>query len=191
MSRQGNGTARRRRLGDDDRGQLVLVAAAVLALALVPLGFAYLQLGYHADVRATSAEESPGSETVRLLERAVHEASGEATGQPWAGRDGAAARVNRTLAADIDAIEAAQVERGIAAEIRQNGTAAATWTDGNCPSGSGREFGACETSGGLVIQERAGETHLVAVAFDVQVVSERGEAELTVVVRAVGGQAPA
>lgn len=173
----------------DDRGQLVLVAAAMLALALIPLGFAYLQLGYHADVRAAGAEESPGSETLRLLERAVHEASDEAVGQPWAGRSGAAAQVNRTLAEDVDAIEAAQVERGIAAEVRQNASEAEEWAIANCPGGSaGQAFGDCETSGGLVLQDRAGETHLVAVAFDVHVVSERGEAELTVVVRAVGGR---
>jgi hypothetical protein len=189
MSGLDGGGALPRRLRDDGRGQLVLVAAAVLALALVPLSFAYLQLGYHADVRAASADESPGSETVRLLERAVHEASGEATGQPWPGRAGAAAQVNRTLSEDIDAIEAAQVERGIAAEILQNGTAAGAWADANCPGGpEGRQFGPCETRGGLVLQERAGETHLVAVAFDVSVVSERGEAELTVVIRAVGGR---
>jgi hypothetical protein len=166
----------------------VLVAAAVLALALVPLGFAYLQLGYHADVRAQSAEESPGSETLRLLERAVHEVSDEAIGQPWAGRDGAAAQINDSLAANIDDIEAAQVERGIASEVRQNGSAAERWAARNCPGGPGQAFGDCETRGGLVLQERAGETHLVAVAFDVTVVSERGEAELTVVVGSVGGR---
>ena len=171
---------------DTDRGQMVLVAAAVLALAILPLGFAYLQLGSHADVRAQTAEASPGSETVRLLERAVHTASGEAAGQPWAARSGAASQANRSLESDIDAIEAAHVDRGVAAAIDQNASTAAAWRSENCPSGSGREFGACETRGGLVLQERAGETHLVAVAFDVTVVSERGETELTVVVRTVG-----
>jgi hypothetical protein len=173
----------------DDRGQLVLVAAAMLALALIPLGFAYLQLGYHADIQAATAESSPGSETLRLLERAVHEAGDEAVGQPWAGRAGTAARVNSALAADIDAIEAAQVERGVATEVRQNATEAAEWTTANCPEGSGRLFGDCETRGGLVLQERGNETHLLAVAFDVQIVSERGETTLTVVIRTVGGRA--
>lgn len=168
--------------GRGDRGQVVLVAAAVLALAIVPLGFAYLQLGSHADVRAQSAEASPGSETIRLLERAVHDAAGDTAGQPWPGRAGAAARVNRSLRMHIDDIAAAQVDRGVAAEISQNESAAAAWTAANCPEGRGREFGTCESRGGLVLQERAGETHLLAVAFDVTVVSERGEAELTVVV---------
>jgi len=175
--------------GRNDRGQLVLVAAAVLALAIVPLGFAYLQLGSHADVRAQSAEASPGSETVRLLERAVHDAASDAAGQPWAGRAGAAAQANESLDGHIDDIAAAQVDRGVAAEITQNASAAGDWTAENCPSGRGREFGTCENRGGLVVQERAGETHLLAVAFDVTVVSERGEAELTVVVRPVSGGA--
>lgn len=181
--------SRRFGFGRDDRGQLVLVAAAMLALALIPLGFAYLQLGYHADVQAAGADGSPGSETLRLLERAVHEASGEAVGQPWAGREGAAARVNSSLDEDVDAIEAAQVERGVAAEVRQNASEATEWADANCPEGSGRSFGDCEARGGLVLQERATETHLLAVAFDVQIVSERGETDLTVVIRAVGGRA--
>lgn len=161
----------------------------MLALALIPLGFAYLQLGYHADVQAAGAEQSPGSETLRLLERAVHEASDEAVGHPWTGRVGAAAQVNRTLKEDVDTIEAARVERGIAAEIRQNASEATVWAASNCPGGSGQNFGDCETRGGLVLQDRAGETHLVAVAFDVTVVSERGETELTVVIRVVGGRA--
>jgi hypothetical protein len=165
---------------------MVLVAAAVLALAILPLGFAYLQLGSHADVRAQTASDAPGQETVRLLERAVHAASGDAAGQPWAARSGAAAQANRSLDSDIDDIESAQVDRGIAADIRQNASAAAAWSAENCPSGGGREFGACETSGGLVLQERASETHLLAVAFDLTVVSERGEIELVVV---VGGDA--
>lgn len=169
-----------------DRGQMVLVAAAVLALAILPLGFAYLQLGTHMDVRAQTAADAPGQETVRLLERAVHAASGEAAGQPWAARRGAVVQANRSLASDIDDIESAQVDRGIAAEIQQNTSAAAAWTAEHCPSGRGREFGACETSGGLILQERAGETHLVAVVFDVAVVSEHGETELVVV---VGGDA--
>jgi len=178
---------RRSGFADDESGQLVLVAAALLALALVPLGFAYLQLGYHADVQAAAAEDSPGSETLRLLERAAHDAGADAPGRPWAGRTAVAAQVNRSLAEDVEAIEAAQVERGIAAEIRQNATEAAEWAAANCPGGSGRAFGDCETRGGLVLQERAGETALVAVSFDVRVVSERGEADLTVVIRSVGG----
>ena len=168
--------------GRDDRGQLVLVAAAVLALAIIPLGFAYLQLGSHADVRAQSVEPATGTETIRLLERAVHDAGDDVAGQPWAGRAGAATRANKSLDSHIDDIEAAQVDRGIAAEIVQNGSAAAAWASESCPAGRGREFGACERRGGLVLQERAGETYLVAVAFDVTVVSERGAAELTVLV---------
>jgi len=165
---------------------MVLAAAAMLALALVPLGFAYLQLGYHEDVAATGEPETPGSETVRLLERAVYDAGGEATGHPWAGRAGAARQVNQSLEPRVDSIEAAQLDRGVAARIERNASAAEEWLTGNCPGGPGRLFGDCEVRGGLVLQDRAGETHLVAVAYDVRVVDDRGETVLTVIIRAGG-----
>lgn len=174
-----------------DRGQLVLVAAAVLALALVPVAFAYLQLGYHDDVRAQSADHDAAAETVRLLERAVHEAATRTTGRPWAGRAGVANQVNRSLEDDVETVESAQVERGVASRISQNGSAASSWATESCPDGVDRDFGSCETRGGLVLQERAGETHVVAVAFDVHLVEPAGEVDLTVVVRAVGGRVSA
>ncbi|GAB7014255.1 DUF7261 family protein [Halolamina salina] len=170
----------------NDRGQTVLVAAAMLALALLPLGFAYLQLGYHEDVAASTAPETPGSETIRLLERAVYDAGGEAVGHPWQGRTGAVAQVNASLAPREREIEAAQVERGVAVRIERNGSAADAWATENCPSGAGRLFGDCDAIGGMVVQERAGETHLLAVAYDLRVVDDRGETALTVVVRADG-----
>ena len=171
---------------ESDRGQTVVVAAAMLALALIPLGFAYLQLGYHDDVAASTAPETPGSETLRLLERAVYDAGGEATDHPWQGRAGAVAQVNDSLAPRERDIEAAQVKRGVAVRVERNVTAASAWAAGNCPSGTGRLFGDCETIGGMVVQERADETHLLAVAYDLRVVDDRGETALTVVVRADG-----
>lgn len=171
----------------DGRGQLVLVAAAVLALALVPVAFAYLQLGYHGDVEAQSADRVAGTETVRLLERAVHEAADRAAGRPWAGRAGVARQVNDSLGEDAESIERARVDRGVAAEIRQNASAASSWATSDCPGGVDRSFGPCETRGGLVMQERDDDAHLVAVAFDVHIVGPESETDLTVVVRAVGG----
>jgi hypothetical protein len=178
---------RRKTLDRDERGQTVLVAAAMLALALIPLGFAYLQLGYHEDVTASTEPETPGSETIRLLERAVYDASAEATGHPWQGREGAVAQVNASLAPRENDIAAAQVKRGVAVRIERNASAASGWAAENCPVSAGRVFGDCEAIGGLVVQERAGETHLLAVAYDLRVVDDRGETALTVVVRANGG----
>lgn len=165
---------------------MVLVAAALLALALVPLGFAYLQLGYHEDIASTTEPDRPGSETVRLLERAVYDAGGEPVGHPWAGRAGAAQQVNRSLSPREADIETAQLRQGVAVSIERNATTASRWAGANCPNGPGRLFGDCEALDGLVLQERAGETHLLAVAYDVRVVDDRGEATLTVVLRASG-----
>jgi hypothetical protein len=177
---------RRETLGRDERGQTVLVAAAMLALALIPLGFAYLQLGYHEDVAASTEPETPGSETIRLLERAVYDAGGEATGHPWQGRKGAVAKVNASLAPRESDIAAAQVKRGVAVRIERNASAASDWASENCPVGAGRVFGDCEAIGGVVVQERAGETHLLAVGYDLRIVDDRGGTALTVVIRAGG-----
>ena len=124
----------------------------MLALALIPLGFAYLQLGYHEDVAASAEPETPGSETIRLLERAVYDAGGEATGHPWQGRSGAVAQVSASLVPREEDIEAAQVKRGVAVEVERNTSAAAAWAAENCPNGSGRLFGDCEAIGGMVVQ---------------------------------------
>lgn len=62
---------------DSYRGQLVLAAAVVIAIALVPVVIAYLQLGYHADIEASADYEDPLANGRRLLGRAIHEGGGE------------------------------------------------------------------------------------------------------------------
>ena len=57
----------------------------------------------------------------------------------------------------------------------------------NCPGGPNRDFGPCEATDGVVVQERAGETVVLAVAFDVRVTTERGWSRSTLVVRATTG----
>ena len=55
-----------------------------------------------------------------------------------------------------------------------------------CTTGDGKRFGDCEVHDGVVLQERAGESVLLAVAFDVRIVGPDGQTELVVVVE-VGG----
>jgi hypothetical protein len=168
----------------------VLVTAAVIALALVPMAVAYLQLGYHADVRATSEPATTGDEAVRVLERAVHNASATVAEEryDWAGpdRDRALDRARRLLADDTRTLEASRVTEGVAYDVRENATAAGQWATSRDNTGPAREFGPYRTDGGLVSQNRAGQTHLVAVAFDVHVTTERGTTRLTVIVRSYG-----
>lgn len=80
-----------------------------------------------------------------------------------------------------------QVKEGVAYAAGIDREAARAWvTEGNCPDGPGREFGDCIAERGVVVQERAGETVVVAVAFDVAVTTPNGRQELTLVVRVVG-----
>lgn len=187
MNRRG-GEDERRHAGGVDRGQLVLVAAAALAVALVPMGMAYLQLGYHGDVTAVE-DDQPGANAIRLLERAVHAAAAESAGRPWSARQGVVAVAGRSLDEDVRTLETARVGDGIVVEVGRNGTAAAAWARSNCPGGPERQFGPCDVVDGVVVQERAGETHLVAVGFDLRVTSSNGVTDLTVLIQAVGGAA--
>jgi hypothetical protein len=162
-----------------------LVAAAVLAVALVPVVLAYLQLGYHADVRAAGDYEAASRDAVHFLERGVHDAAGDVTGLPWSRREAAAASVRTSLEPRLETLKASRVDEGVAYHVTYNDSAADRWADRRCPSGSGRAFGPCEATDGVVVQERAGETTVLAVAFDVRITHQRGETTLTLVVEPV------
>ncbi|MFC5970929.1 hypothetical protein ACFPYI_06245 [Halomarina salina] len=168
-----------------DRAQFVLAAAAVVAVALAPAVLAYLQLGYHPDVAANDDYDAPLADADRLLSRSVHEAGTNVTGADWTNRTAVADRVRELLDPRIRTLEGSRVADGVGYEVEYNGSAAREWANERCPEGDGRRFGSCETDGGVVVQERANETTVVAVAFDVQVTTERGAYDATLVVRVV------
>lgn len=184
-----------RTLGDSrggrDRGQLVLLAAGVLAVALAPIVLAYLQLGYHPDVQATSDYDAPVANADRLLDRVVHEASDEIPERhDWASRDAAVDAVRANLEPRLETLATARIEQGTAYRIEYNQSTAQAWATANCPGGPDRQFGPCEARRGVVVQERAGRTHVLAVVLDVTVTTERGTRQVTLVVDR-GARSPA
>ncbi|WP_324663312.1 DUF7261 family protein [Haloarcula sediminis] len=171
-----------------ERGQLVLVAAVLVAVALAPVVLAYLQLGYHDDVRAAGAVDDPTGDTVRVLDRAVtRESDSVPRTYAWAERSGAVTALRDGLEPVRSRLRTAEMARGTVTEIRYNATAARAWQSANCPEGPGREFGVCRTDRGVVVQERVGRTHVLAVGFDVTTTSEERQTAVTVVVETVGG----
>lgn len=171
----------------DERGQLVIVAAAAIALALFPMALAYLQLGYAGDVTDNAATDAPSAELERALDRAAHAATDEVAGEyPWEAREGAVATYKGALADDIDDLETARLESSVAAEIEYAPTVADDVATDSCPGGENRAFGPCEAIDGVVVQERADETVVVAAAFDIRVTREDGVTELVVVVEISG-----
>lgn len=167
------------------RGQLVLVAAAVIAIALVPILFAYLQLGYHPDVEHTP--EVTGEKAIEFLDRSVHGVAAETAGTyEWADSASMASTVRAALESDGERLETARVEEGVVYDFEFNDTAAIAWSEQHCDRGVGRQFGDCVVDDGVVLQERADESVLLAVGFDLRIVGASGEADLTLVVE-VGG----
>lgn len=122
----------------------------------------------------------------RHLERATHEAGAEATGTGWDDRQRAVESVRSRLAPRLETLNASRVEAGVAHAVTYDRSAASVWARANCPRGAGRRFGPCRAVDGVVLQERAGETTVLAVGYDVRVTTSRGERRLTFVVRVVG-----
>ena len=169
-----------------ERAQLVLAAAAVVAVALAPVVVAYLQFGYHDDVRASGEYDAPAGNAQRVLERAVHESSSAIpASHEWSEREDAVMEIRERLEPRLANLEAARVEEGTAYQVAYNESAAVAWADEHCPSGPNRQFGECEAIDGVVVQDRVGGTHVLAVAFDLQVTTEQGWIREVVVVKGV------
>lgn len=159
------------------RGQLVLVAALALALALVALGVAYLQLGYHDDIGAAGHE--PTAQLEATLERALDDAAREIPATyGWDERDEAEDAIRTELNDTIETLETSRLEDGHAYAIAPNATHASVWEQAHCPGGPDRQFGDCAVTDAVVLQERGGRATVLAMSFDIVVTTP--ERELTV-----------
>ncbi|MEF8812661.1 MAG: hypothetical protein V5A55_02440 [Halovenus sp.] len=169
-----------------ERGQLVLLAAVLLALALVPVVFAYLQLGYHDDIGTNSPGTAMG-ETERAVERGVHESAvAVREAFAWDRREAAVAAFRDELASTRRAVSGAELDNGRAVRVEYNQTRAALAADRHCPDGAARQFGECDAIDGVVVQERAGTTHVLSVAIDLQLTGPRQERTVITVLRPTG-----
>lgn len=160
------------------RGQLVLVAATAIAVALVPVLVASLQFGAHPDVAASADVTHPHENAVRVLERAVDEAVADTERDPWTRRQRVVDAVRTRLRDPIATLEVSRVSAGVAYDVSYNESVPVE----RCPSGPNRQFGDCDAIDGVVVQERAGETHVLAVAFDVSVTGPDGTGRVTRVI---------
>ncbi|MFC7211150.1 hypothetical protein ACFQL3_11770 [Natronoarchaeum sp. GCM10025321] len=162
------------------RGQLVLLAAAVIAFALATGALAYLQVGTHPDVEQRIDDGSP-DRVVNALERSVHDAASPIpAAYDWDEREAAAAAIEDSLEPRIETLRVSELEHSVVHDISYDESAAATWADENCPGGPDRQFGECEALGGVVVQERAGETHVLGVAIRIRTTTDRTQRETTV-----------
>jgi hypothetical protein len=165
---------------------MVLLAGVVVALALVAMLVAYLQLGYHADVRTASVDDEAAADGRSYLQRATHDASRALRGEfTWTERGRAVTDARIRLQSRIRALQRSRVESGVAYTVDFNRTAAQRWATANCPGGPGREFGPCVADRGVVAQQRGGRTLVLAAGYDLTVTTDRETVRLTVVVPAV------
>lgn len=167
----------------NERGQVVLLAALVLVVALVPIIAAYLQLGYEGETRA-EIDDDPQRDVQRLLERAVQEETSDIPGTyRWSERRKAAERIRARLAPTLEGVRRDSLDNGITNRLSYNESHADHWADDHCPHGPDRQFGPCESINGVVVQERGGQTHVLAVVVDLSTTTPHGDSLLTIAVR--------
>ncbi len=165
---------------------MVLLAGVVVALALVAMLVAYLQLGYHADVRTAAVDGEAAADGRAYLQRATHDAARALRSNfTWSERGRAVTEARNRLRPRIRTLQRSRVESGVAYTVAFNGTAARQWATANCPDGPGREFGSCAADRGVAVQERGGRTLVLAVGYDLTVTTDRETVRLTVVTPAV------
>lgn len=160
------------------RGQTSLPAlgVALVAVVLVPVLLASMQLGYHDNVRATADYDDPTADALRVLERAVATESAAVPRQfVWAANDSAVTCLRTDLRPSVDRLRTSRVEDGVYYPVAYNGTAAGEWAAANCPSGPGRQFGGCHSDRGVAVQNRVNRTQSLTVGFDVTTTTDRGE----------------
>lgn len=163
-----------------NRGQLVLLAAA--AIALIPMAAAYLQLGYDADVQTTTVEDDTIPTVERTLHRAlVSESSGIPSQYSWRDRSDAVTAFREQFDQTVDSLSTAHSDSGTVIAVSYNDSRAQSWDRTGCPRGPNRKFGPCETDRAVVIQNRDGQTHVLGVAVDIVVTTTDGTVRLTTV----------
>ncbi|WP_248897843.1 DUF7261 family protein [Haloplanus halobius] len=170
------------------RGQLVLLAAAIVVTALVPMLLAYAQLGAYTGTADVSAERTTLTDAKRTLERSVGDAAVTLSNGTEVSRHAAlATATGEHLRPALDSLESTGTSRGVTVAVDRNATAAREWVTAACPRGPDRVFGDCIVTDGVVTQTRANSTALVAVAVDVRIQGPDGTARATFVVRGVRG----
>jgi hypothetical protein len=168
-----------------ERGQLVVLAAAALAIALVPMAFAYLQLGYNVDVQTATVDEDRIPSVERTLTRSLVTASSGVPGShDWSNRSAAVDELRERLQSTVRSLQRAGLDDGTAVRIAYNDTRARALADANCPTGPDRAFGSCLADRGVVVQERDGRTHVLGIAVDVTVTRPDGSTSTTTVIGA-------
>jgi len=160
-----------------NRAQFVLLAAALFAVALVPVVTAYYGMGYAGDVDRQGP--TVGDATERTVESTLGRAAGEPTAN-WSARNRSAERVREALASAFASLRESRLAGNVT--LRMAPERAARMASESCPGGPARRFGTCAAHGGVVLQNRTGRAAVVGAAVRVTWVGTERRGELVLAV---------
>lgn len=157
----------------------MIAAGAVVAIALIAVLGAALQLGYQPAPELERVD--PPAETRRVIETILTQVEPAVREYKWGDHEAAVQEVQPAL---TDGLRALQIDRaGIVRTVEPDAEAALERLGVLCPRTGNRSFGPCTVIDGIVLQERQETTHLVAVVLEVTVRTDTGATALTVVVK--------
>ncbi len=159
--------------GSEKRGQLVLLTAALIAVGLLVITAAYLQTGYTGGQQATVTPATDNQEIQQALELALLEA------EPTTGtqRNKLVTEFQASFEKQLREIQQSATERGTVVQLTRNQTAGRHAVTQLSGSGS-----PSESIGGVIVQQRAGEAHVVGVAVDIEHTGPNTRVERTTVI---------
>lgn len=161
------------------RGQLVVVTGAIVAIAFVPILVATVQVSEPPPPQST---DTPFREAEHLLETAVAHLPVVATRFSWTDRWNATDHIRDRLAPTLERLRTSD-STGLQS-IDFASITATTVAERTCPSGPNQAFGGCHAIDGIVVQNRSGSTHLVAVAVRVTITGPAGHQAVNIVIEA-------
>lgn len=108
--------------------------------------------------------------TNATLYRTVHAVAAETAGDhSWWQRAEMADTISSQVDERIAPLETKDLDSGVVMEIGVVTDRADAIGSNRCPSGSGCRFGSCVAIDGVVLQERAGEVVVLAIAFEIDI----------------------
>lgn len=159
---------------------MVIVAGAVVAVALIAVLGAVLQLGYHPG-HDDGDGLTPPEETRRVVTEVLDTEEETVRESAWEDRQEAVAALQIALEERFQVLERTPIES--IRRVRFAPEMAAERLAELCPRGPGQQFGPCVAIDGVIVQDRGGSTHLVAVVLRVTVTTDESESVVTIVVR--------
>lgn len=158
------------------RGQLVLLTSGVVAVALVLIFMAYIQLGYAGDQQVN--QKQPGSDALEAVEMAAHQAKVNVT---HSNQENTTEQFIKDFDQKVDTIEQSKQDSSVIYRITRNNTAATTAVE----KYNTQKSADLSTSNGVITRE-AKQDQIIGIGVDIHVTTPTSTSKTTTIIETKG-----